>query len=371
MDLALLISQFNIKGRLVTLVPFGNGNINDTFLAVYRNTFTETQVILQRVNKKVFKKPEVIMSNMHAVTLHCHEKLEADAKVGRDDRVWQMPRIIKTKGGKDFLTDEKGEVWRVITRVLSAHAFDTAQSPEHVLECGAALGHFHYLVSDMNPDSIEDPLPGFHITSGYLKAYDRTIDRDRKAKARLSASMEARRLARFVEDRRDLALSLENAEKKGELKRRMFHGDPKVNNIMIDDFTGKGTAMIDLDTVSPGLAHIDFGDAIRSVCNPAGEEELNLAKVTFDENLCQAFCRGYMREAGAFLTDADRAYLFDAIRLLPFELGLRFLQDYLAGDKYFKVRQPGQNLNRARVQFRLCEAIEARERSIRKLLAKL
>ena len=183
--------------------------------------------------------------------------------------------------------------------------------------------------------------------------------------------MEARRLAKFVDERRDFAISLEKAEQAGELKKRMFHGDPKVNNIMIDDFTGKGTAMIDLDTVSPGLIHVDVGDAVRSICNPAGEEELNLGKVAFDETLFQAFMRGYMKEAGAFLTDADRAYLYDAIRLLPFELGLRFFQDYLAGNVYFTTTQPEQNLNRARVQFRLCESVEARERSIRGVLRKL
>jgi len=370
MDLALLVCKFNVKGRLVTIVPFGNGNINDTFLAVFRNTFSETQVVLQRVNKAVFPEPKSIMRNMHNVTLHCHERLNADAEAGRDDRVWQMTRIIKTKDGGDFVVDEKGEVWRVITRILSAHAFDTAQSPEHALECGAALGHFHYLVSDMDPALLVDPLPGFHITSGYLAQYDATLE-DPVARDILASSMEARRLARFVEERRDLAVTLERAEKSGELRRRIFHGDPKVNNIMIDDFTGKGTAMIDLDTVSPGLMHIDVGDAVRSICNPAGEEELNLGKVSFDENLFAAFMKGYLKEAGTFLTDADRAYLYDAIRLLPFELGLRFFQDYLAGDKYFKVRQGGQNLNRARVQFRLCEAIEARERSLRETLARL
>ena len=116
---------------------------------------------------------------------------------------------------------------------------------------------------------------------------------------------------------------------------------------------------------------IDFGDALRSICNPAGEEETNLAKVVFDEDLATAFCKGYMREAGAFLTEADRAYLYDAIRLLPFELGLRFFQDYLAGNVYFKTTQPEQNLNRARVQFRLCESVEARERSIRSVLRQL
>lgn len=370
MNLSLLANRFNVEGRLVTLVPFGNGNINDTFLAVYRNTFAETQAILQRVNQSVFPNPEVIMSNMHVLTQHCHEKLEADAQAGRDDRVWQMPQIIKTKTGEDFTEDESGNIWRMITRVQSARAYDSAQSPEHALECGAALGHFHYLVSDMDPTSIVDPLPGFHITSGYLARYDETL-RDQHAQDILGASMEARRLARYIEERRAFAVSLEAAEAQGVLKKRMFHGDPKVNNIMIDEFTGKGTAMIDLDTVSPGLVQIDVGDAVRSICNPAGEEEVNLGKVSFDETLFQAFMKGYMKEAGAFMDQADRNYLFDAIRLLPFELGLRFFQDYLAGDRYFKVRQPGQNLNRARVQFRLCEAIEARERSIRGLLETL
>ncbi len=370
MELTVLVNKFNIKGRLVSLQPFGNGNINDTFLAIYRNTFTETQVILQRVNRNVFPDPQAIMVNMHEVTKHCHEKLEADAAAGRDDRVWQMPRIIKAKDSSDYVTDENGDVWRVITRIMSAHAFDVAQGPEHALECGAALGHFHYLISDMDPSTIRDPLPGFHITGGYLDSYDKTLE-TQGAKDLLTSSMEAKRMAKFIEERRSLALCLETAEKNGELAKRMFHGDPKVNNIMIDDVTGKGTAMIDLDTVSPGLVHVDFGDALRSICNPAGEEETNLAKVVFDEDLATAFCKGYMREAGSFLTDADRAYLYDSIRLLPFELGLRFFQDYLAGNVYFKTSKPEQNLNRARVQFRLCESIEARERSIRGVLARL
>ncbi len=370
MDHTALIDRFDIKGRLVALKPFGNGNINDTFLAIYRDSSNETQVILQRVNRAVFPEPGKIMANMREVTRHCHAKLSADAGAGRDDRVWQMPRVVQTKDGRDYTTDEKGDVWRVITRIMSARAFDVAQGPAHAEECGAVLGHFHYLVSDLDPAVLHDPLPGFHVTSGYLAAYDATLERP-LAKELLAGSDEAKRLARFVDERRGWALCLEKAAAAGELRKRMFHGDPKVNNIMIDEVTGKGTAMIDLDTVSPGLVHVDFGDALRSICNPAGEEETDLAKVVFDEDLCTAFCKGYMREAGAFMTEADRAYLYDAIRLLPFELGLRFFQDYLAGNVYFKTKRADQNLDRARVQFRLCESIEARERAIRKVLAVL
>ena len=365
MDLSLLMEKFTVKGRLVTLVPFGSGNINDTFLAVYRNTFTETQLVVQRINSNVFPVPEAIMSNMHKITSHCHAKLQRE--MDSSDRVWQMPRIVQTNEGKDFVKDDNGDCWRVITLIPSATAHDRAQSAEHALECGSVLGHFHHLLSDFDPSTVQDPLPGFHVTPLYLKAYDDVLSRDLAA-ARLDASMEARRCAKFIAQRRGLANVLADAEKRGDIVRRMVHGDPKVNNIMIDVFTAKGTAMIDLDTVAPGLVQVDFGDALRSICNPAGEEETNLAKVKFDEDLCHAFCKGYMAEAADFMTDGDRAMLYDSIRLLPFELGLRFFTDYLAGNVYFKTRHPEQNLNRARVQFRLCESIEARERSIRALL---
>lgn len=369
MELSLLIQNFDVSGKLVTINPTGTGNVNDTYLAIFRNTFAEEQVILQRINRTVFASPELIMDNLHALTAHVHPKLERE--IDSADRVWQMPRIVPTRSGHDFFTDRKRNVWRVLTKISSATAFNEAQNAEHAAECGAVLGHFHWLVSDLDPAIMHDPLPGFHITPEYLKKYDETLKSNPLAIKRLEASTEARRMAKFIEERRELAVTLQQALGRGELKLRMMHGDPKVNNIMIDDFTGKGTAMIDLDTVSPGLVHYDFGDALRSICNPVGEEEVNLSKVIFDLDLCAAFCKGYMNHAEAFLTDSDRRYLYDSIRLITFELGLRFFQDYLAGSVYFKICQPEQNLNRARVQFRLCESIEARQRQIRELLCTL
>ena len=362
MELSVLIHKFDIPGRLVTINPNGGGNINDTYLAIFRNTFDERQVILQRMNRAVFENPQQIMANLRALTVHTHRKLEEEAE--RADRVWQMPKLIQTRDGKDCLIDDRGDAWRVITKIASATAFNETQGPEHAAECGAVLAHFHGLVSDLEQAELIDPLPGFHITPRYLEKYDGTVA-TAAGRERLNASMEARRLAKFIEDRRVFAPVLQQAIARGELQLHVMHGDPKVNNVMIDDFTGKGTAMIDLDTVSPGLLHYDFGDALRSICNPAGEEELNLNKVVFDMDLCLAFCKGYLAQARAFLTDADRRYLYDSVRLITFELGMRFFQDYLAGSVYFKTRHPEQNLNRARVQFRLCESIEARERMIR------
>ncbi|MFO7936938.1 MAG: aminoglycoside phosphotransferase family protein [Kiritimatiellia bacterium] len=367
MEISGIIQKFDVKGHLVTVMPTGCGNVNDTYLAIFRNTFEEYQVILQRINRNVFPCPSLIMQNLRLITAHVHAKLADYAECA--DRVWQMPQIIKTRDGKDFFVDDDGSFWRVITRIPSATAFDEAQDVEHAFECGTVIGYFHWLLADLPHDGLSDPLPGFHITTEYLAAYDELLETRDEAAHRLSVSMEARRLAAFVEKRREFAGTLQKALVCGELNKRMMHGDPKVNNIMIDDFTGKGTAMIDLDTISPGLIHYDFGDAIRSICNPAGEEESNLSKVVLDLQLCEAFCKGYLEQAALFLSDADKHYLFDSIRLITFELGLRFFQDYLAGDLYFKTSCPEQNLQRARVQFKLCESIEVRETMLRKLLS--
>lgn len=368
MELSVLIHNFDIPGQLVTIIPIGSGNINDTFLAIFRDTFSESQVILQRINDKVFPNPPLIMQNMHQVTTHCHTKLQLELSTA--DRVWQMPKIIPARDGRDFFLSDDGCYWRVITKISSATAFQQPQGPEHAHECGSVLAHFHDLVSDMNLEDLKDPLPGFHITPNYLEQYDTTLQ-DSAAQKRLMSSVEARRLARIIEDRRSFVNILQNAIKRGELKNRVMHGDPKITNVMIDNYTGKGTAMIDLDTIGPGLIHYDFGDAIRSICNPAGEEQLNLNDVVFNIDLFEAFVKGYLHYSESFLTEADRAYLFDSIRLITFELGLRFFQDFLAGSIYFKTKSPMQNLNRACVQFRLCESIESRERMIRKALGML
>ena len=157
MELSVLIHKFKIPGRLVTVNPTGNGNVNDTYLAIFRNTFEEWQVILQRVNNRVFANPGGIMHNLRLLTAHAHPKLEAAADTA--DRIWQMPNLIQTHNDTDFFVDEAGGYWRAITKIASATAFDAAQGPEHAAECGAVLGNFHWLVSDLDKGNCGDPLP--------------------------------------------------------------------------------------------------------------------------------------------------------------------------------------------------------------------
>ena len=365
MKAALIAPKFDVAGRLVTVELLGDGNVNDTYLAIFRTTFSEERIVLQRINQRVFPNPEYIMKNMLLVTGHVHRRLEEEAHLS--DRIWQLPRVINAKDGKDFVIDGEGEYWRAITLIASAHSYGQVQSVEHAHEVGFVLGQFQRLISDMEVDALYDTLPGFHITPGYFEKLDSALHTP-EGQARLAVSMEAQRCHRFIEQRRGWCSVLEDAKDRCQLALRVVHGDPKISNIMIDDATGKGTCIVDLDTVKPGLIHYDFGDCLRSSCNPAGEETQDMGRVIFDTDLCEAIVRGYMVHARAFLTDADRNYLYDAIRLIAFELGLRFFADYIAGDVYFKTRYDGQNLNRARVQFKLTESIEARERQIRGIL---
>ncbi len=365
MKAALMAPKFDVAGRLVTVENTGEGNVNDTYLAIFRTTFSEERFILQRINQHVFPKPEYIMENMRVVTEHGHRRLEDEAY--HTDRIWQLPRIIPAKDGHDFAIDGAGDYWRAISLIASAHSYNQVQSIEHAHEVGFVLGHFQKMLDGLSPDRLRDTLVGFHVTPGYLAKLDASL-RTADGQTRLKSSPEAERCHRFVEARRPWCSILEDARARGELSLRPVHGDPKITNIMIDDATGKGTSIVDLDTVKPGLIHYDFGDCLRSSCNPAGEEVQDLSRVLFDTDLCEAIVKGYMAHAREFLTEADRHYLFDSIRLIAFELGLRFFADYIAGDVYFKTRYDGQNLNRARVQFKLTESIEAREKSIRAIL---
>jgi len=361
--------QFQVPGRLVAIETIGTGNVNDTYRVIQRTTFSEEQFILQRINQAVFKDPAAVMMNIKAVTDHAHRRIEAEAD--QADRIWQLPRVIPTLDDQAHFCDEDGDYWRALSLIASTKTYDKVTNTQIAFEAGVVLGNFQRLISDFPIDELQDTLPGFHITPGYLADYDSVLADNPEAKKRLDASTEAMRLANFVEKRRDFTPVLEDALSRGELKLRPIHGDPKITNIMIDTFTGKGTSIIDLDTVKPGLVHYDFGDSARSSCNPAGEETKNLSQVFLDTDLFEALVSGYLREAKNFLTEADRNYLYDSVRLITFELGLRFFADYLAGDVYFKTTYPDQNLNRARVQFALCESIEARESLMRSTLEKV
>ena len=359
--------KFASLGRVADIREYGSGNVNDTFLVTV-DAPGEKRFILQRLNTRVFPRPQLIMQNLRTLTAHIRVRLGRDSLPGGCS--WEVPLVLCTREGRDHWLDNMGSFWRALSFIEDAQSFDTLQNPEQAREVGYALGMFHHLLSDLPPGTLADTLPEFHHTPVYLENYDRWL-REAASSSKAIDSPEVDYCLRFIKERRAWAGVLEEAKARGRLAIRPMHGDPKVNNVLMDRDSCRAVSLVDLDTVKPGLVHYDLGDLLRSGCNPLGEEWERWEEVRFDPELCRAILKGYLSLARSFLTDHDYAYFYDAIRLLPFELGLRFFTDFLAGNVYFKARRREHNLVRALVQFKLTESIEAQETGVRAIIREL
>lgn len=361
-NLTEIASQFETPGKVIKVEEFGQGNINGTFL-VTLDSVEEKHFVLQRINQNVFHQPELVMQNMSAVTNHVRQRLQDS--VFTSNRRWEVPKVLLTQNNQDYFIDSENSFWRAIDFIDNAETFDTIIDNKHALEVGYALGMFHNLIGDLPVEKLVDTLPGFHVTPIYLKQYE-NVEMQNNASYK---SPEAEYCLKFINKRKSSISVLENAQMQERLRLRPIHGDPKVNNVMIDTRNRQAISIIDLDTVKPGLVHYDIGDCLRSACNALGEETENWQEVSFDTDICESLLGSYLYVAKEFLTESDYIYIYDAIRLIAFELGLRFFTDYLAGNIYFKVKYPLHNLARALVQFKLTESIEMQESAIRKIIS--
>ncbi len=363
-NLQQVAEHFIARGEVKTVHEYGNGNINDTYL-VEISGGTEDKFVLQRINTVVFSQPELIIQNLRTLTEHIKERLAQDEV--ENDRRWEIPAVRETIFGEDYYIDSEGDFWRGISFIDNACSFDTAQHHDHAFQAGYALGRFHNLISDLDINKMHDTLLDFHITPQYLRKYDEVKDRHVNGED----SPQFRYCHQIIESHRYKISVLETAKENGELKTRVIHGDPKINNFMICNQTGLAVSVVDLDTVKPGLVHYDIGDCLRSACNPLGEETRDIDRVNFDIELAKSILEGYLNVACRFLSRNDYIFLYDAIWLIPFELGLRFFTDYLAGNIYFKVTHPKHNLERAMVQFKLTESIETQEGVIHDMISNI
>ena len=341
-----IAQQFNKTA--LDLSALGNGLINDTYLV----QTSSKPFVLQRINHSVFPQPAQIMANLSQLNLHVAQKPKDTVKL-------IIPAILKTQSNDEFYQDEQGSYWRALEYIANTESLETISHIHQVQKTGFALGHFHRLVSDLKPSHLVDTLPGFHIAPDYLKHYQQVLTRVPKA-----STSESQYCTAFIANHQHIINDLEAAKQQGLLPLRVIHGDPKLNNFLFAKDTQKIISLIDLDTVKPGLVHYDIGDCLRSCCH-------NLATNDFDLEIATALLTSYLSEAGVFFSEADYDYLYASIRLIPFELGLRFYTDYLEGNCYFKVTEPDENLHRAVNQFQLCESIIKQEKAINAVITRL
>ena len=365
-ELQVIAEAFELQGEVSSITPLGNGNVNDTYLV----KAGQQRYVLQRLNTQVFRQPERVMGNLQVLSRHVHRRLSEGAETEPsllDGRRWELPQVVCTRdGAQAWHCCQNGGFWRTLTFVDEARSVEVIEHRQQASELGWGLGLFHRLISDLPVEELADTLEGFHITPRYLESYHRAL-----VNTQVERSPLAEECVAFIRDHEGIAGLLEQAKQRGELPLRPIHGDPKINNMLLDSSSGAAIALIDLDTVKPGLVHYDIGDCLRSCCNPLGEESTDFDAVHFDLDLASAILEGYLAVAGPCLSATEVRYIPDAARLISFELGLRFFTDHLAGDRYFKANHPEHNLHRAVVQFRLAASIEAQDTALRHLVEQL
>jgi len=349
-DLRTIGRRFAIEGDFLSGGPYGHGHINDTYAVVYRLGSRQRRCILQRINHKVFKNPEGLMVNIVAVTRHLSCKIRAAG----GDPLRETLTVIPTLEGEAFLETEGAEYWRAYDFIEGARTYESVERLDHVVSAGRAFGTFQRLLSDFPAHQLSETIPDFHHTRKRYDAFLKSVAGDSQDRAR-----QAEAEIEFVLRREPLVSVLVDKLSAGSLQQRITHNDTKFNNVMIDDRTGEGVCVIDLDTVMPGLSPYDYGDSIRSLANTGAEDETDLSKVAFDLPVFDLFTRGYLQAANDWLAQEEIDLLPFAAQLMTLECGMRFLTDYLQGDTYFKTRRPEHNLDRCRTQLKLVKDMEA------------
>lgn len=344
------IESFQFPPNLVEKIPYGSGHINDTFRLTFEaKKDTSSRFILQRMNKVIFQNPDELMDNIIGVTSWLRKKIISAG--GDPDR--ETLNLVPTKKGDNFYIDSQGDYWRAYLFIEGATSYDMVERPNDFYESAVAFGNFQGLLADYPAETLHETIVNFHNTIDRFKKLQDAIEKDVCGRAK-----DVQDEINFAKERKKLAHTLCEMQAKGELPLRVTHNDTKLNNIMIDDETGKGICVIDLDTVMPGLAINDFGDSIRFGASTGAEDETDLSKIWCDLELFEMYTKGFIVGCNGSLTENELAMLPMGAMTMTFECGMRFLTDYLNGDTYFKIHREGQNLDRCRTQFKLVKDME-------------
>ena len=350
--------QFAINGSIASIEPYGNGHINTTFLIT---TDTDSQYILQKINTSVFKDPYQLMDNIVRVTTYL--KNQVASRGGDPDR--EVLGIVPTMEG-DSYTVQDNSAWRLLTFVKDSITFQVIDDPKNFYYAGKAFGNFTSQLDQFPADTLFETIKNFHNTPSRYKDFEAAVERNASGKAAdVCDEIE------FVRQRKDFCSLFTDKIKDGSLPLRVTHNDTKLNNVLFDKHTKLPVAVIDLDTVMPGLSLYDFGDAIRFGTNPADEDEKDLSKVFCDLELFEAFTRGYLESCGNLLCPEELEMLPYAGKMLTLECGMRFLADHIAGDVYFKIHRENHNLDRARTQFKMVKDMEEKHDQLTEIVQRL
>ena len=344
-----ILEVYGLPGTLAGIDRYGHGHINDTFCVHCRTEEgKDTSFILQGISRAAFPNHRELMENFAGITSYLRREILAEG----GNPLRETLSLVKTRDGADYYTDPDGKAWRLMPFIENTECFQSA-TPELFEASGRTFGRFQYMLRDYPAETLHETIPDFHNTQRRFDRFVAAVEADRQNRA----GGVARETQFILERKGDCGIAL-RAQREGKLPLRVTHNDTKLNNILFDRDSHEGICVIDLDTTMPGLSINDFGDSIRFGANHSPEDEQDLSRVNFDIRLYEVFTRGFLEGARGSLTSGELEYLPWGARLMTLECGIRFLTDYLEGDRYFRVSRPQQNLDRARTQLKLVKDME-------------
>ncbi len=356
-ELKEIISRFNIPGEPVSIKECKAGHINSTYFAA----FPDAKYVLQKINTYVFKNPDHLMSNIVGVTGYLRKVIAA----GGGDPERGTLHFIACRDGKYYTADSDGGCWRMYRFIDDVVSYQLAETTELFYKAGLAFGDFQKKLAGYDASTLFETIPDFHNTKKRFEKFDSVAAGCASGREKTAA-----REIEIIRSRKEKCAFIVDGIASGRIPVRVTHNDTKLNNILMDKTTGEGVCIIDLDTVMPGSALYDFGDAIRFGASSALEDEKDLNKVYFRADMFEAFAKGYIKGAGGAMTKSEIKALPMGAYVITLETGMRFLTDYLENDVYFRVEYPDHNLIRARNQLKLVYDLETRMDEFNRIIDK-
>ena len=347
-----IFNQFHHEGEFQDFKELASGHINDTYLVITKN---KPYFVLQRINHGVFKDVAGLITNKIAISEHIQKKLKALPEEERDRHVL---RFVKTNNNKGYYQDEAGNFWNLMYFIDDSVTFETVNEAEVAYEGGKLFGEFLNLTNDFDATKLTEVIPKFHDMSFRYSQFMSALQSAPKDRL-----FNAKNEIDYVFDLKEEMHILENLKESGDIKVRVTHNDTKISNAVFTK-DHKGLCVIDTDTVMPGIVHYDFGDAIRTICNTAAEDEANLDLVEFNIELYKAYTKGFLEKVKDSLSALEINYLPLGAKSIIFQQALRFLTDYLNNDVYYKTKYPDHNFDRAKNQFKLLQSLTAQQNDL-------
>jgi hypothetical protein len=350
-DLRTIAAWFDLPGVYHSGGSYGGGHINDTYRVIQQEGDLFHNYILQRINHYVFKQPAHVMENIERVTRYARERILA---AGGDPRR-RVLTLVPAHDGRSYYRDANGNTWRIYLYIDGASLYEAAPNPHVLYSAAKAFGEFQVLLSGLPGERLHETIPDFHHTRKRFITFQEAVQADRANRA-VSVKQEIDFLLKREAD----ASVVIDLLAQGRLPERVTHNDTKINNVLIEETSGEGLCVIDLDTVMPGSALYDFGDMVRAGAASAAEDEPETRKAGIDMDRFIQLARGYADAVHDLLVPAEWDLLAFSGKLITYEQAIRFLGDYLNGDVYYKIHRPGQNLDRARTQIQMVADMEAK-----------